>query len=155
MEPNEILSVIYRDWPDFEWVMLSGGEPAEQELKPLVRALHDAGLKVALETSATAGGHLGTDIDWVCVSPKIDMPGGRDILPEVVHQADEIKYVVGNPAHIKQLDQLLTHYDLPAGIEICLQPMSQSVNATALCVETVQRRGWRLSVQMHKYLNLP
>ncbi len=49
-----------REWsaPGTEWVLLTGGEPAEQPIRPLVRALHENGFRVALETSGTARGHL-------------------------------------------------------------------------------------------------
>ena len=155
MEPSEIAVIIRYDYPTYDWVLITGGEPAEQDLSELVEVLHDADFRVALETSGTASGHLGTGVDWVCVSPKIGMPGGQEIIPEVIREADEIKHVVGKQAHIDQLDQLLFEYGINGTTEISLQPMSQDRRATALCVETVQQRGWRLSLQMHKYVKLP
>lgn len=137
------------------WVLISGGEPADQHLAPLVEALHDEGYKVAIETSGTASGVLGAGIDWVCVSPKIGMPGGRVVLREVVDIADEIKHVVGKQDDITKLDMLLEHCSPKASAEVCLQPLSTSDKATQLCIDTVQRRGWRLSIQTHKYLRLP
>src|SRR5579864_6455456 len=89
------------------WVLLTGGEPAQYPLKPLVDALHDVGYKVALETSGTELGLIGSGCDWVCVSPKIDMPGGKKVLSEVVAAADEIKHVVGRQHDIEKLDELL------------------------------------------------
>lgn len=141
--------------PGPAWVLLTGGEPAEQGLGPLVEALHDAGYKVAIETSGTAPGLVDAECDWVCVSPKIGMPGGRAIIPEVLALADEIKMVVGKAADIQKLEALLNDYPTKPGVYICLQPLSQNERATQLCVETVQARGWRLSVQLHKFLRLP
>lgn len=155
LHQSEILLHIKQNHPGPKWVLLTGGEPAEQDLGPLIGALHDGGYKTALETSGTAAGHMEADIDWVCVSPKIDMPGGKKILPEVLATADEIKHVVGKQTHIDQLDQLLENVKLKNSVEICLQPISQAARATELCIETVQERGWRLSLQTHKYLNLP
>lgn len=137
-----------------KWIMLTGGEPAEQPLGPLVDTLHDFGYKVAIETSGTAAGLLGVPLDWVCVSPKIDMPGGRSILPTVVEAADEIKFVVGKPADLLKLDNLLASVQLKDGCQICLQPMSQNAKATQLCMTTVEERGWRLSIQVHKLLRI-
>ncbi|HSH03374.1 MAG TPA: 7-carboxy-7-deazaguanine synthase QueE [Anaerolineae bacterium] len=136
------------------WVLLTGGEPSQYELGPLVAALQGAGYQVALETSGTERGHLTAGCDWVCVSPKIDMPGGKEIVGETIRTADEIKHVVGREADIEALDRLLAAHPPPAGAQICLQPVSTSKKATQLCVETVQARGWRLSVQVHKYIGV-
>lgn len=142
--------------PGPRWILLTGGEPAMQQLGPLVNELHEFGYKVAIETSGTARGVLGAGVDWVCVSPKIDMPGGLAVLPEVVAVADEVKMVVGKQADIDKLDQLLASAPTHGRErQVCLQPVSQSEAATRLCIEVVQARGWRLSVQMHKYLRLP
>lgn len=140
-----------------KWILLTGGEPAEQDLEAIVNALHDAGFKVALETSGTSLGLLAANCDWVCVSPKIDMPGGRKVLSIVMARANEIKHVIGKQADLDKLDTLLADCKevLRKDVEICLQPVSQSPKATALCIQTCMARGWRLSVQVHKYLELP
>ncbi len=138
-------------FPSFKWVLISGGEPAQYDLSALTELLHDRGLRVSLETSGTE--QIRGHFDWVTVSPKIDMPGGKQIEPGALTRADEIKMVIGKPADIARLDKLLEQNNL--GATICLQPVSQSLKATQLCLETVQARGWRLSIQVHKYLNLP
>jgi len=151
---TEIAAYIRRTYPGPKWIMLTGGEPSTQWLKPLVVALHDAGYKVALETSGTADGCLGAPIDWLAVSPKINMPGGRELLPEVLLFADEIKFVVGRERDLEVLDQMLDEYKLKPGCVIALQPMSKGQRATELCMETVIERGWKLSIQLHKYLDV-
>lgn len=151
---SEIAAYIKENHPGPRWVLVTGGEPAEQDLESLTSALHDAGYKVALETSGTAIGHLPASFDWVCVSPKIGMPGGKAILPAAVQVADEIKHVVGKQADIEALQQLLQDCQINGETQICLQPVSKSEKATELCIQTVQRMGWRLSVQMHKYIGV-
>jgi 7-carboxy-7-deazaguanine synthase len=47
---------------------------------------------------------------------------------------------------------LLAEHSLKPTVQICLQPVSLSRKATKLCIETVQARGWRLSIQTHKYI---
>lgn len=138
------------------WVMVTGGEPADQDLEGLVNALHDAHFRVSLETSGTAIGHVGVDFDWVCVSPKIGMPGGRTIIQDALSEADEIKHVVGKQQDIDNLDLLITTYGNVIGpdTEICLQPVSMSEKATELCIKTVTERNWRLSIQAHKAISI-
>lgn len=156
--PSEIAHHIATTYPTIKWVMLTGGEPAEQDLEALINAIHDTGRKIAMETSGTADGHLWGKArpDWVCVSPKIGMPGGKKILPHVIQGADEIKMVVGKTADIEKLQELIKSCQVDTRqTVICLQPMSTSNRATELCIRTVQENGWRLSIQVHKYLDLP
>ncbi len=150
---SEIAYYISQNFPQIKWVLLTGGEPAEQDLEGLLSALHDVGKKVALETSGTALGHVNQPFDWVCVSPKIGMPGGKKILAEAILEADEIKHVIGKPADLEKLDTLLSECKTKEGVQICLQPMSASVRATEFCIQTVQDRNWRLSIQVHRVIN--
>ncbi len=152
----EIAAFVSHNYPTFLWVLVTGGEPADQELEELVDALHDAGYNCAIETSGTADGHLLAAFDHVCVSPKLKMPGGKAILPEVVREADEVKHVVGKQAHVEELLALLKACKVNKHkTTVCLQPLSQSAKATDLCVAACKQYGWRLSVQLHKYLELP
>jgi 7-carboxy-7-deazaguanine synthase len=137
-----------------KWVLVTGGEPAQHNLQPLVTALHEAGYLVALETSGTEVGHVESEFDWVCVSPKIDMPGGKVMQPAALAIADEIKHVVGRQQDIDNLDMLLATNATKTDVQICLQPVSTSQKATDLCMEVVLSRGWRLSVQTHKYIGV-
>lgn len=139
---------------EINWVLLTGGEPAEQPLAPLIRALHDRGYSVALETSGTALGHVGAEIDWVCVSPKVNMPGGLAVLPAAIATADELKFVIGRESDLATIEDILQWPTKP-DVTIALQPMSQSPRATALCVQVCMARGWRLSLQLHKYIDQP
>lgn len=51
-------------------VCITGGEPTDHDLIPLVCALHDAGYRVHLETSGCRP-VLGIPIEWITVSPKV------------------------------------------------------------------------------------
>ncbi len=161
--PFEIATLMRDKFPRLDWVLLTGGEPAQYGLTYLVTALHKKGFKVALETSGTAGGHIGAKCDWVTVSPKEHKP----LIPEVLSGADELKFVIGTEQHIDDAMDLLCAMEEPdenddegAGYEelaeqiVSLQPMSQGEKATALCVDACLRYGWNLSVQIHKYLGL-
>lgn len=128
-------------------VVITGGEPLEQDLEPLLTELHGV---VQIETSGTI---LPSDgvfelIDWLTVSPKVGMPGGFAVLPEMIQAASEIKMPVGRERDIENLIELiggLRH--LPP---IWLQPLSQSPKATRLCLDAAAVYGWRVSLQTHK-----
>ena len=155
LSPEQIADYIVENHSGPKWVLITGGEPAQYQLRPLVDALQQKGLKTAVETSGTELGHLNANIDWVCVSPKLDMPGGKVVLPEALAIADEIKHVVGKQKDVAAFDQLLETVTLKQNVQLCLQPVSVSPKATQICLNVVQERGWRLSVQMHKFLELP
>lgn len=150
---SEIADAICTRYPGPKWVLITGGEPAAYDLKPLTACLQARHYRVALETSGTEIGHVGAGIDWVCVSPKVAMPGGKAVRPEAIVVADEIKYVVGKAQDVALLDTLLTSTQTKETVQICLQPLSTNHKATALCVQTVKERGWRLSIQLHKYID--
>jgi 7-carboxy-7-deazaguanine synthase len=155
MEPEEIVRFISNRYPGPRWVLLSGGEPAEQELAHLVSVLHAKRYQVALETSGTAFGHLSVKFDWVTVSPKLNMPGRKVVHKAATLAADEVKYPVGKPGDIENLCAMIAAGYFRNGVTVCLQPLSQSEAATKLCIKECLERGWRLSAQVHKYLNLP
>lgn len=151
-------------------VLVTGGEPAEQDLLGLAMALKHAGYTLHLETSGTAAGHLSALQlwQWITVSPKVGMPGGRAILHDVVWSANELKFVIGKQEHIDEALAFLERYvctprralagmrqsvkDMPV---VSLQPLSANEKATSLCVSAAMKHGFRLSLQQHKILNLP
>lgn len=151
MTAEKIAEMVKNHYPGPKWILVTGGEPGEQHLAPLVTKLHKFGYKVALETSGTMTGQLKASFDWVCVSPKIGMPGGRLLHTGAIEEADEIKMVVGRQNDIDNLIDLIDNYNLKENVQICLQPVSRSEKATDLCMEYVTRMGWRLSLQVHKF----
>lgn len=153
MNADPLASYIAARFPHLVWVLLTGGEPVWQDIQPLVSMLHDVGRKVQLETSGFFDmGQSSCPADWVTVSPK-ESPKWH-LCADTIARADEVKMVVGDARDIGRLDKILDQYSLKDGVEICLQPMSKSKEATALCVKTVIERGWRLSLQTHKLLKL-
>ena len=142
-----------------EWILLTGGEPAEQELAQLLAGLRAAGYRIAIETSGTASLDAAA-LDWLCVSPKANMPGGRWLQLEVLAAADELKFVIGRPQHV---DGMLVVLDMmraagleqKAGAVVSLQPLSLDVAATRLCHRTARELGFVVSHQMHHYLDIP
>ena len=130
-------------------VVITGGEPARQDLTELTRALIEtAGRTVQIETSGTFA--LRCDPrTWVTVSPKFDMPGGYLVLPEALRRANEIKMPVGNRGDILNLNDLIDQGHIDPGTPIYLQPLSLSRKATELCVANAIANGWHVSLQIH------
>lgn len=136
------------------WALITGGEPAQQQLSALVSALHEKGYYVALETSGTALGHLTAGFDWITVSPKIDNPAQLPLLDMACSIANEVKFVVGKDADIAKARTFLESVPLAPDTRISLQPMSMSKRATALCIAACLQNDWCLSVQLHKFVEI-
>ncbi|AGK48697.1 radical SAM superfamily protein [Burkholderia thailandensis MSMB121] len=133
-------------WPAGEahrFVVCTGGEPMLQLDQPLVDALHAAGFTIAIETNGSLP--VLESIDWICVSPKADAP-------LVVTKGNELKVVV------PQDNQHLADYAKLDFEHFLVQPMdgpSRELN-TKLAIDWCKRHPqWRLSMQTHKYLNIP
>ncbi|MBD5329174.1 MAG: radical SAM protein [Bacteroides sp.] len=138
-----------------DWIVLTGGEPTLWIDEDFVSLLKRAtGKKVAIETNGTRS--VPKSIDWVTVSPKCDMEGaGRALI--VADRADELKVV--------DLGQDLERYfTLPCVDEktlMYLQPcyVEDEEEFRANRLHTVKRvlddPRWTLSVQLHRYLQIP
>lgn len=143
--------------PGIRHFVLTGGEPMAQPhaITALCTDITLAGCQAQIETSGTYPIDLARSIAWVTVSPKIDMPSGRIVLPDSLARADEIKFPVGKQSDVEKLNALLAGMAKPPKhSSIWLQPLSQGKAATDLCVQTCQEKGWRLSLQTHKFIGL-
>ncbi len=131
-------------------VVVTGGEPALQLTPSLVDALHAAGCRVAVETNGTL--HLPGNVDWVTLSPKSLWLG--DGVAPVLTRADELKVLFDgehNPSaydHIDAAHRFLQPMDTgdPARNAALMR------QAADYCLRHPQ---WRLSLQIHKILNIP
>ena len=130
-------------------VVITGGEPLMYDLAELTAALHRSDLRVHLETSGAYP--LSGEWDWICVSPKKFKPP----LPAVMQQADELKIIVANKHDLQWAAERAK--EVAQGCTLLLQP--EWSKAAAMLPEIIsfakQNPAWRLSLQTHKYLNIP
>jgi 7-carboxy-7-deazaguanine synthase len=129
--------------------VVTGGEPLMYNLSALTASLHDAGFETNIETS---GAHpLSGEWDWICLSPK----KFKDPLLEVLAAAHEFKVVVYHPSDLEWMQQFLP--SLKSSCLLSLQPeWSKAEKISPLLVEFIKENpAWRLSLQTHKYLNIP
>jgi len=154
--PNELLGLVYQiaRGRALRHVVITGGEPALYDLSPLITVLRGGGFQVQVETSGTEHVPMRTDY-WLTLSPKIKMPGGKIVLPTSWLRCNEIKLPVGKQKDIDLFVEESEQWQkLISTRPIFLQPLSQSSKATELCVEQAMERGWRVSLQTHKFVGL-
>ncbi len=129
--------------------VITGGEPFMYDVTALTQALHDAGIRTHVETS---GAYAVTgDWDWICVSPK----KFKKPLPEVLKQAHELKVVVYHPSDLAWAEQHAQQ--VGESCVLLLQPeWSREQEMLPLIIDYVkQHPQWRISLQTHKYINVP
>ncbi|PRP67222.1 7-carboxy-7-deazaguanine synthase QueE [Nonlabens agnitus] len=130
-------------------IVITGGEPLTWNMQPLTNALKDRGMTVHIETSGAYP--LTGTWDWICLSPKkVKMP-----VPEIYKEANELKVIVYNKndfAFAKAESQKVT-----SSCQLFLQPeWSVREKMIPLITEFVMENPeWRVSLQTHKYLNIP
>ncbi len=148
---NEIKDFVKTHASTIKHVVITGGEPALYDLKPLCDMLEALGKTVQIETSGTELLRISEQA-WVTLSPKFNMPGGKQVLIDAVKRANEIKMPIGKVSDIEKLKTFIFDYDFSQRIPIWLQPLSQNKEATKICVKEALNNNWRLSLQTHKFI---
>ena len=150
MSLQEIVDEVNK-YPVAPLVVLTGGEPSLFINEAFVAELKQkTKKKIAIETNGTRP--LPTNLDWVTLSPKTAFEGG-DLEPCVLKHCDELKVVY--------LGQDLAQYDDIEAKHRFLQPCfvensGQCQANMQACVEAVKTYlNWRLSLQVHRVLNIP
>ncbi len=132
-----------------EIVVITGGEPLMHNLNALTKELQDAGLKTHIETS---GAHpLSGDWDWICLSPK----KFKAPLAEVIAAANELKVVIFNKSDFAWAEKYAA--EVSAECKLYLQPeWDKAAQMTPLIIDYIKANPqWELSLQIHKYINVP
>lgn len=130
-------------------VVITGGEPLIYNLDYLTSGLQKAGVKTFIETSGAYP--ISGFWDWICLSPK----KFKAPTPSVLAAADELKVIVFNQSDFKWAEE---HAALvSADCKLYLQPeWSRAATVTPMIVDYVmQNPKWEVSLQTHKYLNIP
>ncbi|MES2807653.1 MAG: 7-carboxy-7-deazaguanine synthase QueE [Bacteroidota bacterium] len=130
-------------------VVVTGGEPLIYNLDYLTAQLQAKGVKTFIETSGAYP--LSGSWDWICLSPK----KFKGPTQQVAQKADELKVIIFNKSDFEFAEHHATL--VPEGCKLYLQPeWSKSKEMTPLIVEYVMNNPkWEISLQTHKYLNIP
>lgn len=129
--------------------VVTGGEPLMYDLTVLTTQLQKAGFQTNIETS---GAHpFSGNWDWVCFSPKKFKTPHESIYAH----ANELKVIV---YHKSDFEFAEAHAALvPDDCVLLLQPeWSRAQEMTPLIVDYVKANPrWRVSLQTHKYMEIP
>ncbi|NER16135.1 7-carboxy-7-deazaguanine synthase QueE [Spongiivirga citrea] len=130
-------------------VVVTGGEPLTWDMTKLTNELKEKGASVHIETSGAYP--LTGKWDWICLSPKkLKLP-----TPEVYRNANELKVIVYNKNDFEFAEEQADK--VPDDCILYLQPeWSKRDKMIPQIVDYVmQNPKWKVSLQTHKYLNIP
>ncbi|HNU15179.1 MAG TPA: 7-carboxy-7-deazaguanine synthase QueE [Chitinophagaceae bacterium] len=130
-------------------VIITGGEPLMHNLDALTKELKAAGLQTNIETS---GAHpMSGTWDWICLSPKkFKVP-----LPEIIPLASELKIIIFNKSDFEWAEKYAAL--VSSSCKLYLQPeWDKSAELMPMIIDYIKANPkWELSLQIHKYINVP
>ncbi len=130
-------------------VVVTGGEPLQYDLSKLTSSIRQANMRAHIETSGVYA--ISGQWDWVCFSPKkFKAPH-----PSVFEVADELKVVVYHKSDIAWATAFVP--ELRPDCQLFLQPeWSRHDEMLPFIVDYVKANPrWKVSLQTHKYMNIP
>lgn len=129
--------------------VITGGEPLMHDLTALTKTLQSKGIQTNIETS---GAHpMSGSWNWICLSPKkFKVP-----LTENILLANELKVIVFNKTDFDWAEKYAAL--VSPTCKLYLQPeWDKAKEVTPLIIQYIQQNPqWQLSLQIHKYLNIP
>ncbi|MBS1775250.1 MAG: 7-carboxy-7-deazaguanine synthase QueE [Bacteroidetes bacterium] len=129
--------------------VITGGEPYIHDISALIFELHEAGFRVHIETS---GSHPPSGkADWITLSPK----KFKAPLPTSLSITNELKVVIYHSSDLVWAEQFAAL--VSEQCKLFLQPeWSKREKMTPLIIDYIQQHPqWQLSLQTHKYINIP
>ncbi|HLG39640.1 MAG TPA: 7-carboxy-7-deazaguanine synthase QueE [Chitinophagaceae bacterium] len=132
-----------------EIVVITGGEPLMYNLNELTRELQSAGFKTHIETSGAYP--LTGAWDWICLSPK----KFKAPLPGILPYANELKVIIFNKSDFEWAEKYAAL--VSQNCKLYLQPEWDKASVmTPLIIDYIKANPkWELSLQIHKYIDVP
>ncbi|MDE3741631.1 7-carboxy-7-deazaguanine synthase QueE [Maribacter polysaccharolyticus] len=147
--PTDIASIVENAVLHSDTIVVTGGEPLTWDMGPLTKALKDKKVKTHIETSGAYP--LSGTWDWICLSPKKNkLPTGV-----IYDKAHELKVIVFNKHDFIFAEEQAAKVN--GDCILYLQPeWSVRDKMMPLIVDFVMKHPkWKVSLQTHKYLNIP
>ncbi len=129
--------------------VITGGEPTMHNLEELTLQLKKEGFSTNIETSGSSP--LTGTWDWICLSPKKFKPP----LPEILKKANELKIIVFNQSDFEWAEKYAA--EVSSACKLYLQPeWDKASKVTPWIIDYIKENPqWQLSLQIHKYINVP
>jgi len=136
--------------------VITGGEPLlHKDLPRILKILKENDFYIACETNGSA--NAPKEIDFITCSPKTYSKGKFEpyhVHPELYSRVSEWKYVVDKDFNFSILDR---HKSYEPKICYSLSPefSQMTENLQKILAYIKKKPHWRLSLQTHKWINIP
>lgn len=129
--------------------VVTGGEPLMHNLDTLTKILHLSGFQTNIETSGVYP--VSGNWDWICFSPK----KFKTPHPDIFEVANELKAIIYNKSDF-DFAEIYAQRVSPS-CQLFLQPeWSRADEMLPQMIEYIKHNPkWRISLQVHKYMNIP
>ena len=130
-------------------VVVTGGEPLMWNMEYITKQLVENNIQVHLETSGAYP--LSGSFNWICLSPKKTMKP----LNKIYSLTDELKVIISNKNDFKWA---IKHKEnVKSSCKLYLQPeWSKKDSILPIIIDFVTKNPeWTISLQTHKYMNIP
>lgn len=130
-------------------IVVTGGEPLTWDMGPLTSMLKEQGLQVHIETS---GAYPLTGVwDWICLSPKkLKLPTS-----EVYEKANELKVIVYNKDDFRFAEEQAAKVNKDCILYLQPEWSKRDMVVPKIVDYVMENPKWKVSLQTHKYLNIP
>ena len=144
---NDILKKVI-DCPS-KTIVITGGEPLMWNMDPLTNLLKENGFTIHVETS---GSHkLTGQFDWICLSPKKNIPP-KD---EIISLANELKVIVYNNDDFNWAEKFANLCSKSCLLFLQPEWSKSEKNLSKIVNYVMNNPKWNVSLQTHKFMNIP
>lgn len=147
--PTETSKIVENASKFSNTIVVTGGEPLTWDMTELTTQLKTKGLNTHIETSGAYP--LTGTWDWICLSPKkLKFP-----VEEIYEKASELKMIIYNKDDFRFAEEQASK--VGENCILYLQPeWSRREKMIPVIVDYVMDNPkWKVSLQTHKYLNIP
>lgn len=147
--PTDTVQIVEEASKYSDTVVVTGGEPLTWDMSILTAELKKRDMRIHIETSGAY--ELSGEWDWICLSPKkVKLP-----VESIYPLADELKMIIYNKSDFQFAEEQAQK--VGENCILYLQPeWSKREKMMPLIVDYVMENPrWKVSLQTHKYLNIP
>ncbi len=129
--------------------VITGGEPLMYDLTELTKALQDADFQTNIETSGVYT--LTGNWDWICFSPK----KFKSPQAEFYKLAHELKVIIYHPSDFEWAESHAEKMNPESQLFLQVEWEKRAKLLPQVIDYVKDNPKWKISIQTHKYMNIP
>jgi organic radical activating enzyme len=130
-------------------IVVTGGEPSLYPMNYLTSELKKLGVKTMIETSGA--NILDGEWDWICMSPKKN----KHPHPSMYSRAHELKVIIETEEDFKWAEENAKQVNDDCVLYLQPEWSKAEENMEMLTNYVMENPQWRISLQAHKFMNIP